>query len=120
MLHFPKSVLVNFVVKHIKKMVPSYNLPNAIDFTRALQTGRQHQFRPVEIGHQDIAFIQYTAGTTGVAKGVLLSHGNIVANIQQTSAWIGPRVEDGKEVIITAPEYIKDAVLHGKGTHIVP
>jgi long-chain acyl-CoA synthetase len=101
MLHFPKSTIVNFVVKHVKKMVPPYNLPNTISFNHALHIGKQRTIQPVDINHQDIAFIQYTAGTTGVAKGVLLSHGNIVANIQQTSAWIGPFIEEGKEVIIT-------------------
>ncbi|MCG6969087.1 MAG: AMP-binding protein [Gammaproteobacteria bacterium] len=101
MLQFPKSALVNFVVKRIKKMVPAYQLPNEVNFKHVLQVGKQHEFKPVEIHKQDIAFIQYTAGTTGAAKGVLLSHGNIVANIQQTSAWISPRVIEGKEIIIT-------------------
>ncbi|KPJ94947.1 MAG: long-chain fatty acid--CoA ligase [Gammaproteobacteria bacterium SG8_11] len=101
MLSFPKSMIVNFVVKHVKKMVPSYRLSSTINFNHALQIGRQRKFQPVEINNQDIAFIQYTAGTTGVAKGVLLTHGNIVANLQQTSAWIGPFIEEGKEVIIT-------------------
>ena len=101
MLRFPKSALVNFVVKHIKKMVPSYHLPSTFSFVKALQTGRQHKLQSVELDHRDIAFLQYTAGTTGVAKGVMLSHGNIVANIQQTSAWVGPFIEEGKEVIVT-------------------
>ena len=101
MLHFPKSAIVNFVVKHIKKMVPPYSLTKSINFMDTLKTGKQQQFNPVEVSLQDIAFIQYTAGTTGVAKGVLLSHGNIVANIQQTSAWIGPFIEEGKELIVT-------------------
>ncbi len=101
MLHFPKSVLVNFVVKHVKKMVPPYNIAETTSFSHALQIGKQRKFQPTDINQKDIAFIQYTAGTTGVAKGVLLSHGNIVANIQQTSAWIGPYIEEGKEVIIT-------------------
>jgi long-chain acyl-CoA synthetase len=101
MLHFPKSAVVNFVVKNIKKMVPPFNLPKAISLNNALAIGKQRKLQPVEVNQQDIAFIQYTAGTTGVAKGVLLSHGNIVANIQQTSAWVGPYIEEGKEVIIT-------------------
>jgi long-chain acyl-CoA synthetase len=101
LLHFPKSTLVNFVIKHIKKMVPTYELSDVIDFKRALQVGAEHTLQPVDISLKDIAFIQYTAGTTGVAKGVLLSHGNIVANIQQTSAWVAPFTEEGEEIIIT-------------------
>jgi len=101
MLRFPKSAVVNFVVKHVKKMVPPFQLPNAVTLTQALQIGERQKLTPVELNHQDLAFIQYTAGTTGAAKGVMLSHGNIVANIQQTSAWISPFIEEGKEVIIT-------------------
>ena len=101
MLRFPKSTVVNFAVKHIKRMVPAYTLPNAIGFNQALDAGRRNRLQAVAMGLDDIAFIQYTAGTTGSAKGVLLTHGNIVANMQQASAWIGPFVEEGKEVIIT-------------------
>ncbi len=101
LLQFPKSILVNFVVKHIKKMVPAYDLLDVIDFKRVLKVGAEHTLQPVDIDLKDIAFIQYTAGTTGVAKGVLLSHGNIVANIQQTSAWAAPFISEGKEIIIT-------------------
>ena len=101
LLKFPKSALVNFVIKHVKKMVPPFNLPNTISLTNALQKGGQRKLQTVELNHGDIAFIQYTAGTTGSAKGVMLSHGNIVANIQQTSAWVSPFIEEGKEVIIT-------------------
>ncbi|MFW2371573.1 MAG: AMP-binding protein [Gammaproteobacteria bacterium] len=101
MLSFPKSALVNFVIKHIKRMVPSYTLSNQISFTQALQKGSGHKLQSVEITNQDLAFIQYTAATTGVAKGVMLSHGNIVANLQQLSAWIAPFIEEGKERVIT-------------------
>ena len=101
LLRFPKSVLVNFAVKHIKKMVPAYSLPDVIDFKHTLRVGSKLMLQPVDINLKDIAFIQYTAGTTGMAKGVVLSHGNIVANIQQTSAWIGPFTDEGKEIIVT-------------------
>lgn len=101
LLSFPKSALVNFVIKHVKRMVPAYKLSNPISFTKALQIGGRQTLQPIEVTQKDIAFIQYTAGTTGVAKGVVLSHGNIVANLQQTSAWIGPFIEEGKELIIT-------------------
>ncbi len=101
MLPFPKSAIVNLVVKHVKKMVPAYHLPDMVDLKQALHAGEKHQLNPVDIGLKDIAFIQYTAGTTGVAKGVLLTHGNIVANIQQTAAWIGPFINEGEETIIT-------------------
>lgn len=101
MLHFPKSALVNLVVKHVKRMVPPYRLPNQIDFKYALRIGAQRTMQDVAINSEDIAFLQYTAGTTGVAKGVLLTQRNIVANLQQTSAWIKPFTEEGKEIIIT-------------------
>lgn len=102
LLSFPKSTLINFVVKHVKKMVPHYSFRvSNIDFKQALKNGSQLNFQPVDVNNNDIAFIQYTAGTTGVAKGVVLSHGNIVANLQQTSAWIGPYIKEGNELIIT-------------------
>lgn len=101
-LNFPKSILVNLVVRYIKKLVPPYELPHSIDFKHALHLGARHALQPLDIGSEDIAFLQYTAGTTGHAKGVLLSHGNIVANLQQTSAWIQPFIEEGNELIITA------------------
>jgi len=101
LLHFPKSVLVNMVVKHIKRMVPPYKLPKQVRFKHALQIGERQEHKDMTIGHDDIAFLQYTAGTTGVAKGVLLSHGNIVANLQQAGAWIKPFIEEGKEIVVT-------------------
>ena len=102
LLGFPKSLLVNFVVRHVKKMVPAWSLPGSIAFREALAKGAAHPLRPVMLGHEDLAFLQYTGGTTGVAKGAMLTHGNIVANLQQAHAWIGPYVREGEELIVTA------------------
>ena len=102
MLPFPKSAIVNFVVKRIKKMVPAYKLPGAVAFNKALKLGSQHRFETVPTNHYDIAFLQYTGGTTGVSKGAVLTNRNMVANMQQASAWIHNIMQEGKEVIITA------------------
>ncbi len=102
LLRFPKSLIVNLVVKYVKKMVPAFSLPGSVSFKRALEIGARKPHTPVDCGHDDLAFLQYTGGTTGVAKGAMLSHGNMVANMQQASAWIKNVVEDGSEVIITA------------------
>ena len=102
MLHFPKSIIVNLVVKYVKKMVPAFNLPQRVTFKSALQQGAGKPHQAVPCSHDDLAFLQYTGGTTGVAKGAMLTHGNMIANMQQASAWIKNVVEDGKEVIITA------------------
>lgn len=98
----PKRFIVNFVVKYIKKMVPKANLSNTVSFVDALNKGSSQSFKPVEVGHDDVAFLQYTGGTTGVAKGAVLSHKNMVANVQQTFAWMGPFLDEGNETIITA------------------
>ncbi len=102
LLRFPKSLIVNLVVKYVKKMVPAFTLPGSVSFKQALETGGSKPHTPVDCGHDDLAFLQYTGGTTGVAKGAMLSHGNMIANMQQASAWIKNVVEDGREVIITA------------------
>ena len=101
-LGFPKSALVNFVVRRVKKMVPSFQLPDAVPFARALDRGRRRTLQPATSGRDDVAFLQYTGGTTGVAKGAALSHGNVVSNLQQTSSWIGRHFEPGREVFVTA------------------
>lgn len=103
LLGFPKGTLVNFVVRHVKKMVPAWQLPSAIGFSDALQRGTAHPFVSVPVGLDDTAFLQYTGGTTGVAKGAVLSHRNIMANLQQASAWLSPvLLKDEPETIITA------------------
>jgi long-chain acyl-CoA synthetase len=99
---FPKSTIINFVVKHIKKLVPQYHLPHAVSFKKALKLGAQHRFETVPTNHYDIAFLQYTGGTTGISKGAVLTNRNMVANMQQASAWIHGTLEEGKEIVITA------------------
>ncbi|MEE9928893.1 AMP-binding protein [Microvirgula aerodenitrificans] len=102
MLGFPKRTLVNFVIRNVKKMVPPYRLTGHIRFLDALSIGSRQAPDPVALGHDDIAFLQYTGGTTGVAKGAMLTHGNIVANMLQAGAWVKPVVREGQEIIITA------------------
>lgn len=101
LLGFPKSLLVNFVLKYVKKMVPDYNLPGAVKFNIALSRGDQGKFEKASLNHSDLAFLQYTGGTTGVSKGAVLTHGNIVANMLQARAWIKNALVEGEETIIT-------------------
>lgn len=102
MLGFPKRHIVNFVVRKVKKMVPAWNLPGHLRFNDALDAGAAQPYRPVKLTHDDIAFLQYTGGTTGVSKGAMLLHKNIVANMLQAGAWVKPVVREGQEVIVTA------------------
>ncbi|MHB8405405.1 MAG: long-chain-fatty-acid--CoA ligase [Gammaproteobacteria bacterium] len=102
LLPFPKRTLVNFVVKRVKKMVPAWRIPGAVSFRAALAQGAAQTLDEVIVSHEDIAFLQYTGGTTGVAKGAVLTHRNMVANVLQASAWLGSHLESGKETIITA------------------
>ena len=96
-----KRHLVNFVVKRVKRMVPRFNLPGAVSLNTALKKGGQQQFKPAGVGPDDIAFLQYTGGTTGLAKGAIILHRNMVANIAQAQAWLDPWTEKGRERIIT-------------------
>jgi long-chain acyl-CoA synthetase len=101
LLGFAKSLIVNFVVRKVKKMVPAWDIPGAQHFNDVLARGARHPLKPVEVSHDDIAFLQYTGGTTGVAKGAMLTHRNIIANLQQAHAWIKPFVPEGEGMIIT-------------------
>ncbi|MCX7960020.1 MAG: long-chain-fatty-acid--CoA ligase [Burkholderiales bacterium] len=97
-----KGHVVNFVVRRLKKMVPAYALPGALRFNDALAEGARSELAKVEVGHDDIAFLQYTGGTTGVSKGAMLLHRNILANIEQAAAWLLPGLGEERAVIITA------------------
>jgi len=101
-LGFPKSMLVNMVVKHVKKLVPAHALEDTIAFNDVLVRGQALGFSPVEVEPDDLAFLQYTGGTTGVAKGAMLTHGNMVANVMQATAWLKPFIAEGSEVVVTA------------------
>ncbi|MEK9812072.1 MAG: long-chain-fatty-acid--CoA ligase [Bordetella sp.] len=102
MLGGAKGFIVNLVVRHVKKLVPAYNLPQAIGFKNALSLGGGHKLNRPSLGPEDIAFLQYTGGTTGVSKGAILTHANISANVLQAEAWIKPVVRRGEEFILTA------------------
>lgn len=101
MLGFPKSLIVNFVIKHVKKMVPDWSIPNTIHFMDTLKNADATKFHKPVLTQDDIAFLQYTGGTTGVAKGAVLLHKNIIANICQARAWLSPAIKNGEEIIIS-------------------
>jgi len=96
-----KALLTNLVVRYAKKMVRPWHIDGAVAFNAALAAGRRHALVSVPLTQDDIAFLQYTGGTTGVPKGAMLSHGNMVANLQQISAWIGPEFREGTEIVVT-------------------
>ncbi len=102
LLGFPKSMITNFVVKHVKKLVPAWSIPGSIRFSDALRRGARSDLPKASVSPDDIAFLQYTGGTTGVAKGAMLTHRNMIANMQQASAWISGGMREGEEIIITA------------------
>ncbi|MEI4552053.1 long-chain-fatty-acid--CoA ligase FadD [Pseudoalteromonas spongiae] len=102
MLGGVKKHLVNFVVKHLKKMVPSYSLPNIIDFTDVMKSGDVSKYTRPHLTQDCLAFLQYTGGTTGVSKGAMLTHGNMVANLEQVTGCLDPLLNKGKEMVVTA------------------
>jgi long-chain acyl-CoA synthetase len=97
-----KGTVVNLAVKYVKKMVPSYHLPHTVKFNQVIKKGQNLPFTPVELSGEDLAFLQYTGGTTGVSKGAILTHRNLVANLEQAKAMIKPLLEEGKELVVTA------------------
>ncbi|HEX4895452.1 MAG TPA: AMP-binding protein [Solimonas sp.] len=99
---FPKSLLVNTVVKRVKKLVPKWDIPGSVPLRAALARGKAQPYMRVPLTPQDIAFLQYTGGTTGLSKGATLTHGNIVANLEQMNAWMRPFMKGQDELIITA------------------
>ncbi len=102
MLGFPKAMIVNYMVRKVKKMVPAFDLPGAIRFNDAVAQGRGKSFKPAAVGPDDIAVLQYTGGTTGVSKGAVLLHRNLVANILQAEAWYQPalkKIPPGEQIV---------------------
>src|SRR5512145_16118 len=96
LLGFPKGPIVNLVVRRVKKMVPAFSLPGAVKFNDAIAAGRRLTLRKPDIKPDDVAFLQYTGGTTGVSKGATLLHRNIVANVLQNEAWLQPALSKGE------------------------
>ncbi len=107
LLGFPKSLLVNFVLRHVRKQVPEWSLPGAVGFTQALNQGRYENLEVAGLAHDDVAFLQYTGGTTGVSKGAVLTHRNLVANVLQAEAWMLPTLGaiEGEVVVTALPLY---------------
>jgi long-chain acyl-CoA synthetase len=93
-----KGLIVNFVVRHVKKMVPAWSLPGHIKFNAAIAEGARQEFKPVKQGPEDVAFLQYTGGTTGVAKGATLLHRNLIANVLQSQVWLDPAREGRDDI----------------------
>ena len=97
-----KRTVLNFAIKRLRRLVPAWQIPGALSWVQVSEQGSRLQLSEVALNHEDIAFLQYTGGTTGVAKGAILTHGNIVANLQQASAWLSPVSRPGEEILIAA------------------
>ena len=103
LIGFPKGTLMNFVLKYVKKAIPDFSLTGAVGFDQALKQGARSDLKPVDLGHDDLAFLQYTGGTTGVAKGAMLTHRNLVANMLQARAWmLSAGIGESAEIVVTA------------------
>jgi long-chain acyl-CoA synthetase len=100
LLGFPKSVVTNLVLRHVRRQVPEWSLPGAVRFSEALSQGQYENRQPIELTQEDIAFLQYTGGTTGVAKGAVLTHRNLVANVLQLESWFAPLLRDTEQSTI--------------------
>ncbi|HTY95038.1 MAG TPA: AMP-binding protein [Steroidobacteraceae bacterium] len=109
LLGFPKSAIVDFVVRRVHHQVPPFDIPGAMRFSAALAAGRGHALADIDLTHDDIAFLQYTGGTTGVAKGAMLTHGNICSNVLQASGWVAPflppAIERAQYLVTPIPLY---------------
>jgi long-chain acyl-CoA synthetase len=102
LMGFPKGAIINYVVRSVKKMVPAYQIPGAVRFNDAVAEGRRKSFTAAQVGPEDIAVLQYTGGTTGVSKGAVLLHRNLVANLLQSEAWYQPalkKVPEGEQIV---------------------
>nr|WP_279040152.1 AMP-binding protein [Snodgrassella alvi] len=101
MLGWLKGAVVNFMLRKVKKMVKPFQIERSVTFLHALELGKKQRFTPVPLELEDLALLQYTGGTTGMSKGAMLTHGNIVANMQQASEWIKANLVPGQEVVVT-------------------
>jgi long-chain acyl-CoA synthetase len=102
LLGFPKSAITNYVVRRVRKLVPKYDIPGALRFSDVLRAGRSQKLDEVDLGPEDIAFLQYTGGTTGISKGAILTHGNMVANVLQSGSWLSRATAKDRDIVITA------------------
>lgn len=99
-LDFPTNIIINTVLRYVKKAIPNFDIPKLINFKKALNSGDEARVIDAKLNHDDVLFLQYTGGTTGVAKGAILTHGNLVANMLQSRAWIGSTLTPGSDVIV--------------------